>query len=163
MKTIKQIADEIGVSKQAVFYRIRKEPLSNKLDGLISKENGVLMISLDGENLIKEAFNIKNEDIFVDKETPNKYQNENSFDGVLMVLKEQLEVKDNQLEVANATIRELTSTIEVISKSLANSQALHAGTMQKQLQESETEKEEEEVEIIEEKPSFWQRVFGKKE
>jgi len=162
MKTIKQIADEIGVSKQAVFYRIRKEPLSNKLDGLISKENGVLMISLDGENFIKEAFNIKNEYIFVDKETPNKYQNENSFDGVLMVLKEQLEVKDNQLEVANATIRELTSTIEVISKSLANSQALHAGTMQKQLQESETEKEEE-VEIIEEKPSFWQRVFGKKE
>jgi len=161
MKTIKQIANEVGVSKQAIFYRIRKEPLSNKLDGLISKENGVLMISLDGEKLIKKAFDTENEEIFVDKETPNKYKTENSFDDILMVLKEQLEVKDNQLEVANATIRELTSTIEVISKSLANSQALHAGTMQKQLQESETEKEE--VEIIEEKPSIWQRVFGKKE
>jgi len=52
MKTIKQIANEVGVSKQAIFYRIRKEPLSNKLDGLISKENGVLMISLDGEKPI---------------------------------------------------------------------------------------------------------------
>jgi len=56
MKTIKQIAKEIGVSKQAIFYRISKPPLSKSLKQYISKSNGVLTVSFDGENLIKSAF-----------------------------------------------------------------------------------------------------------
>lgn len=36
MKTIRQIADEIGVSKQAVFKKIKHEPLSTSLQGKIS-------------------------------------------------------------------------------------------------------------------------------
>lgn len=160
-KTIKQIANEIGVSKQAVFYRIRKLPLSNDLKDLMSKENGVLMVSFDGEKLIKSAFSSDEEDSFDNKETSNNNQKENDFDSVLKVLESQLIVKDKQLEEANITIRELTSTIEIMSKSLATSQALHAGTMQKQLQESEIEKEE--IEIIEEKQGFWKRIFSKKE
>jgi len=44
VKTIKQIADVIGVTKQAVFYRMRKLPLSNALHSLTLKDNGVLEV-----------------------------------------------------------------------------------------------------------------------
>lgn len=33
MKTIREIADEIGVSKQAVFKKIKRDPLSTSLQG----------------------------------------------------------------------------------------------------------------------------------
>jgi len=54
MKTVKQIADELGVSKQAVFYRIKQ--LSKDDPFLASKENGVLTVSFDGEKRVKQAF-----------------------------------------------------------------------------------------------------------
>lgn len=56
MKTIREIADEIGVSKQAVFKKIKREPLSTSLQGLTSTVDGRLTVSVDGEKLIKQAF-----------------------------------------------------------------------------------------------------------
>ena len=52
MKTIRQIADEIGVSKQAVFKKIKREPLSTSLQGLTATVDGRLMVEVDGEKLI---------------------------------------------------------------------------------------------------------------
>ena len=43
MKTIRQIADEIGVSKQAVFKKIKREPLSTSLQGLTATVDGRLI------------------------------------------------------------------------------------------------------------------------
>ena len=59
-KTVKEIADEIGVSKQAVFKRINRQPLSTKLERLTSTVDGRLMVSVDGEMLIKQAFGAEN-------------------------------------------------------------------------------------------------------
>ena len=56
MKTIKQIADEIGVTKQAVHKKIKQPPLSTSLQGLTSTVNGTLHFAVDGEKLIKAAF-----------------------------------------------------------------------------------------------------------
>jgi len=56
MKTIKQIADEIGVTKQAVFKRIKKPPLSTKLEPFISTVDGAFMVTVDGEKLIQQSF-----------------------------------------------------------------------------------------------------------
>lgn len=55
-KTIKEIAEEIGVSKQAVFKKIKREPLSTSLQGLTTTVDGRLMVEVDGEKLIKQAF-----------------------------------------------------------------------------------------------------------
>jgi predicted transcriptional regulator len=55
-KTIKQIADEIGVTKQAIFKKIKSEPLSTGLQQFTQKVNGVVYISVDGEKLVKQAF-----------------------------------------------------------------------------------------------------------
>ena len=67
MKTIREIAEEIGVTKQAIFYQMKKPPLSNTLRGLVSKENGLLTVSFDGEKLIKQAFSSD-----VPSKTPSK-------------------------------------------------------------------------------------------
>lgn len=62
IKTIREIADEIGVSKQAVFKKINRQPLSTELMGLTATVDGRLMVSVDGEKLIKQAFGVKNEE-----------------------------------------------------------------------------------------------------
>ena len=62
IKTIREIADEIGVSKQAVFKKINRPPLSTELMGLTSTVDGRLMVSVDGEKLIKQAFGVRDEE-----------------------------------------------------------------------------------------------------
>lgn len=62
IKTIREIADEIGVSKQAVFKKINRQPLSTELMGLTATVDGRLMVSVDGEKLIKQAFGVKSEE-----------------------------------------------------------------------------------------------------
>lgn len=56
LKTIKQIANELGVSKQAVHQKRKTKELSMKLDPFTSTVDGVVYISIDGETLIKQAF-----------------------------------------------------------------------------------------------------------
>ena len=56
MKTIAQIAKEIGVSKQAVHSRIKKEPLKSALIDKSETIGNALHINVDGEMLIKSAF-----------------------------------------------------------------------------------------------------------
>ena len=55
-KSIREVAEEIGVSKQAIFYRMKRPPLSDMLQPHLSKENGVLTVSFDGERMVKQAF-----------------------------------------------------------------------------------------------------------
>ena len=61
LKTIKQIADEIGVSKQAVQQKIKKEPLSASLRNLSATVGGATCYDVVGESLIKSAFCKKGE------------------------------------------------------------------------------------------------------
>ena len=55
MKTIRQIADEIGVSKQAVYKRF-KGKLHTVCAPYAHTEQGVLYIEEQGETLIKQDF-----------------------------------------------------------------------------------------------------------
>ena len=55
MKTIKKIADEIGVSKQAVYKRL-KGKLHTVCAPHVHTDNGVTYISEQGETLIKKDF-----------------------------------------------------------------------------------------------------------
>lgn len=58
MKTIRQIADEIGVSKQAVYKRY-KGKLHTVCAPYAHTEQGVLYIEEQGETLIKQDFCIR--------------------------------------------------------------------------------------------------------
>ncbi len=100
MKTIREIADEIGVSKQAVFKKIKREPLSTSLRGLTSTVDGRLTVSVDGEKLIKQAFsqdapstNHQPVDGVVDGQV------DGSVDGMIAVLQATIDTLQGQLEV----------------------------------------------------------------
>jgi len=72
MKTIAQIAREIGVSKQAVHHRIKKEPLKSALHDKVETIDNALHIDIDGERLIKSAFNtnvVDSSSIMIDEMT----------------------------------------------------------------------------------------------
>lgn len=55
LKTIKEIADEIGVSKQAVWQKIKKES-SIDLRQFTSKKGNTVYVDVDGQKAINNAF-----------------------------------------------------------------------------------------------------------
>ena len=174
MKTIRQIADEIGVSKQAVFKKIKREPLSTSLQGLTATVDGRLMVEVDGEKLIKQAFSeiapstTDNQLTVVDglvdgASTPNAEKTA-EVDGVISVLQAtidtmqgQLEVKDRQIEQQAQTITRLTDALAAAQQTAAAAQALHAGTIQQQLITGEAGVDQQEPE---QKKSWFSKIFG---
>jgi transcriptional regulator with XRE-family HTH domain len=121
MKTIKQIADEIGVSKQAVSQKIKKEPLSSSLRKLTQIKGNTVYISEEGETLIKSTFSQSNRQPTVGEKSANKTPNDNQLHDILTAtitaLKEQLEVKDKQIE----SLTEINKDLSDVNKSLADS------------------------------------------
>lgn len=149
MKTIREIADEIGVSKQAVFKKIKREPLSTSLRGLTSTVDGRLTVSVDGEKLIKQAFSAGTPST---NHQPVDGQVDGPVDGLIAVLQAtidtlqgQLEVKDRQIEQQAQTITRLSDALVAAQQTAVAAQALHAGTMQRQFIVGEVEADVEPV------------------
>ena len=176
MKTIRQIADEIGVSKQAVFKKIKREPLSTSLQGLTATVDGRLMVEVDGEKLIKQAFyenapsTTDNQltgavDGLVDGASTKNEEKTVAVDGVISVLQAtidmlqgQLEVKDRQIEQQAQTIIRLTDALAAAQQTAA---AAQAGTIQQQLLTGEAGADQQGQEP-EEKRSWLRRIFAMK-
>lgn len=127
MKTIKQIAEEIGVSKQAVQKRISREPLCTSIQEYICIQQGTKYIDESGETLIKKAFEGK---VYTGVAGNVDIDNNNSVDTVHALIN----MLQNELDVKNKQIQELTAALEHTTASLQAAQALHAGTMQKRLE-----------------------------
>lgn len=174
MKTIKQIADEIGVSKQAIHQKRKKEPLSTALQSFTETVDGVIYIDVDGENLIKQAFSKNEPTTPIDSVSDNKFTQvdtpvSSDFSAIIEVLQKQLEVKDKQITEQQQSIRELTAALENTTSSLKAAQALHAGTMQQHFESlppisaEQPEYQADPVDRPERKEGFFSRFFsGKK-
>ena len=140
MKTIRQIADEIGVSKQAVYKRY-KGKLHTVCAPYAHTVQGVLYLSEQAETLIKQDF--------LQNDRSNGAHTERSIGGVpeqsqdagvvavlqatIDTLQGQLEVKDRQIEQQAQTITRLTDALAAAQQTAAAAQALHAGTIQQVL------------------------------
>lgn len=169
-KTIKQIADEIGVSKQTVYKRY-KGKLHTVCAPYAHTEQGVLYIEEQGETLIKQDFLQKECSIgahtYAHTERSNGAvleQSENA--GVVAVLQTtidtlqgQLAIKDKQIEELNARLSEVSSALVAAQQTAQAAQALHAGTIQQQLTSGEDQREEDEVKA--KKQSWLSRVFSR--
>ena len=169
-KTIKQIADEIGVSKQTVYKRY-KGKLYTVCAPYAHTEQGVLYIEEQGETLIKQDFLQKECSIgahtYAHTERSNGAvleQSENA--GVVAVLQTtidtlqgQLAIKDKQIEELNARLAEVSSALVAAQQSAQAAQALHAGTIQQQLTSGEDQREEDEVKA--KKQSWLSRMFSR--
>lgn len=169
-KTIKQIADEIGVSKQTVYKRY-KGKLYTVCAPYAHTEQGVLYIEEQGETLIKQDFLQKECSIgahtYAHTERSNGAvleQPENA--GVVAVLQTtidtlqgQLAIKDKQIEALNARLSEVSSALVAAQQTAQAAQALHAGTIQQQLTSGEDHREEDEVKA--KKQSWLSRMFSR--
>ena len=169
-KTIKQIADEIGVSKQTVYKRY-KGKLYTVCAPYAHTEQGVLYIEEQGETLIKQDFLQKECSIgahtYAHTERSNGAvleQPENA--GVVAVLQTtidtlqgQLAIKDKQIEELNARLAEVSSALVAAQQTAQAAQALHAGTIQQQLTSGEDQREEDEVKA--KKQSWLSRMFSR--
>ena len=178
-KTIKEIAEEIGVSKQAIFKRMKREPLSTSLQGFTTTVDGRLMVSVDGEKLIKQAF-MKGEvsttdnqltttvDGLVDGSSTKLEEKSAEVDGqnaLYEILKMELQAKNEQIDALQAELsaerqhsRELAERIAVLAD---QSQKLQLAQMNPQLsaeQKQEAEKEPEQKETI--KKPWWKSLFS---
>ena len=173
MKTIRQIADEIGVSKQAVYKRY-KGKLHTVCAPYAHTEQGVLYIEEQGEILIKQDFLHTECSIGAHTDTHTERSNRAALEhpenvGVIAVLQTtidtlqgQLAIKDKQIEDLNARLAESNAALVAAQQTAQAAQALHAGTIQQQFLTGEAGGEPRDGVIREErKQGFWSKFFGK--
>lgn len=130
MKTIKQIADEIGVSKTAV----RKKIANLGLQSSLQKNGNQFAISKDVEMLIKSTFYEKKSETKSQtanrKPVSDKTESSQLVCDLVSVLKEQLRIKDEQLAEKDKQLAALTAALASAQQTAQAAQALHAGTIQ---------------------------------
>lgn len=134
MKTIKQIADELGVSKDKVKYRVRKLPRK-----YLVITQGITHVTDEGIAELRVLFGVKTEEN--NGELPGEVTRE-----VVALLREELAAKNKQIE-------NLTDALRVAQQTAAAAQALHAATVQQNL-ETDAGKQRER--------GFFAKIFGKK-
>lgn len=142
MKTIRQIADEIGVSKTAVNKQIANLGLRSGL----RKNGNQFAIDEHQEALIKQAFSEKSQ-TEIENQSQTKTQTENHEVGDLVcVLQATIDTLQGQLEVKDRQIAKLTEALVAAQQTAAAAQALHAGTMKQQLLSGESGADQQEPE-----------------
>ena len=179
-KTIKQLADEFGVSKTAIRKRFTDE---FRLKYVQTTSDGSFQVSDEGCKLIAESFRKQAETIPETKqiaetkfaktgENPGLQQSLDIQKETIEFLKAQLIVKDEQLRAQqqqlstkDEQIKQLTTAMENTTAALTAAQALHAGTMQEHL--TLTQDQNEETNVVTEKEEtqkrgLFKRLFGKK-
>lgn len=154
-KTIKEIADELGVSKTAVSKQIANLGLRSSL----RKNGNRFAIENQQEKLIKMAFRknkqreIAGENLVSDEQSQTKSQTTNAnqsqtenhevcdlvcvLQTTVDTLQEQLSVKDQQIRELNARLAECSTALLAAQETARAAQALHAGTIQQQLSDGE--------------------------
>ena len=150
-KTIKEIADELGVSKTAVSKQIANLGLRSSL----RKNGNQFAIENRQEKLTKMAFQknkqrervVKNLVSDEQSQTTNANQSQTENHEVcdlvcvlqttVDTLQEQLSVKDQQIRELNARLAECSTALLAAQETARAAQALHAGTIQQQLSDGE--------------------------
>ena len=142
-KTIKEIADELGVSKTAVSKQIANLGLRSSL----RKNGNQFAIENQQEKLIKMAFQKKRQQEIVTENSVSDEQSQTAnhevcdLVGVLQTtvdtLQAQLAVKDEQIRELNARLAECSTALLAAQETARAAQALHAGTIQQQLSDGE--------------------------
>lgn len=173
-KTISEIAKSLSVSRQAVYQKIKTNAeLANALQEFTVNNGKATMYSLQGQELIKQAF-ANNQSV---KSKPSSFDSQPSTDNTLLdVLLKQLETKDKQIESLQEQLKEaqihtneLSKAIDNLTTALQAAQALHGMEKQQKVIEAEQaapepERQQESSEPQEQQPpkrGFFQRLFGR--
>ena len=142
------------------------ENISNVPENVSIVSNKIVSNKIVSETHETQSMNIENTDKTYQ---PNK-------DLQLSILDRQLAVKDNQIQMLQEQIKllqqqliakdnqigQITAAMENLTTALSAEQALHAGTIQKQLADHSV-KEEPETEQPKQKQGLFSRLFGRKD
>ncbi len=152
MKTIKQIAEEIGVSKQKVYRYIKKNHIKEVHQECISEtlqKNGAKYYDKVAENLIKQGLsdNIASDE--VQQEVHHNHIDDAVIDTLLMqieVLKNELDMKNEQIKEKDKQLKEKDNQIAALNIRLEESHRLldqqqQLQAMEKKIQALEDKKE----------------------
>lgn len=158
MKTLKQIADEIGVDKQKVYRFVVKNHITASSEVKQSK-----LYDEAAERLIKSHFN----HIITSSERCGEAHQKSGQEQLLGQLIKELEIKneqirekDRQIENLQISLRSTTEALASAQESVKVAQLLQANTEQKlKLLEEKESQEEEQNQQPEEKQSFWNRLW----
>lgn len=162
--TLLEAAKELGFTKNAVKYRIKKLPP----ECIHTDKNGIIRITAEGLDILREQMGKKaqsdNNRQTTDQEPTNNHQKaaeteqqttqeptknhetttkENS--SLLMAIEaltSQLAVKDEQIAAKDRQIETLTEALKAAQQTANAAQALHAGTLQKELTEAQDNAEQ---------------------
>jgi len=170
MKTIKTLAGEIGVTKQAVFQKMKKEPLASDLSNLITKIGGTVYVCSEGESLIKNQFyktqkvldatRADDDLVNVVRDSMDALQDQLARkDRQLDILNLHISVKGRQIDNLNRRIEDLSAALILAQEQTKAAQALHAGDIRRETLEVMMQSQK----VVVEKERFWKRVFGSKE
>ena len=156
MKTIRQIADEIGVSKTAVSKQIANLGLRSGL----RKNGNQFAIEERQETVIKQAF-LEKSQTEIENQTQTKSQTENhEVSDLVCVLQATIDTLQGQLEVKDRQIEKLTEALIAAQQTAAAAQALHAGTIQQQLVTGDARADQQEQGSKLSK-RWWRRILGR--
>lgn len=139
MKTIKNLSTSLNISKEAIYKKIKTQ-LKHELKDHIIKKNNVTYIDDEGEKLIAQS--LKREKILVDIQNETENQNQEKDDiqptiqpykqvenkvensEYISFLKEQLAIKDKQIQQLTELNFELVQTFHQEQKLQAQSNLL---------------------------------------
>lgn len=123
LKTIAQIAQDLNVSRQAVYKKLKKNPdLTTSLQPYTTTKGKLTVYDSQGQELIKQAFQNQpvnradnqrvNQSVTSDNQMLTSLQQQNSLlQSELDVLKTQLTDKDNQINLLKSQIADRDKTI----------------------------------------------------
>ena len=154
-KTIKQLAEELNVSKTAIRKRFTDEFRAKYVQ---TTENGMILISENGCKLIAETMQTSATQFPQPTENPVSSEDQ----PLLTLLKEQLTIKDeqlnrkdNQISELQNQISELTLIIKTQAENIQTQQALTAGTIQLKLEQKKEDSNNQES--SNKKTHWWRR------
>lgn len=147
MPTLKQLADELCVSKQAIRKHVNQLPPTMVSTG----NNRTIVINDDGANIIRRKVSTKQTQVDTNQ-TPTVDT------AIIAILQKELDEKNALIKAQQQSISELTAALENTTTSLAAAQALHAGTMKKQIESPIIDLENEEKQP----QGFFSRLFKRK-
>jgi len=141
MKTIKQIADELGINKDKVKYRVGKLPVS-----VVKKTGEITYVTDEGTAILKDLLLGKTGEKVGN--LPGEFTRQ-----YVETLERELEIKNKQIDNQATQISDLTSALVAAQQTASAAQALHAATVKQNLMDNEAKPQEK---------GFFARIFGKK-
>ena len=174
--TIKQLANQLGVSKTTISKAISALGLQGELKRFGNK---YLLSEVQIESVKTQIANQKSQTAGQKSQTENQNALIEVLQKQLTLLNGQLNIKDDQIRTHQEQIRllqeqivskdkqieQITVAMENITAALTASQALHAGTIQQQLTEQNSSRENtapDDPEQPKQKQGFFSKFFGKK-